>query len=69
MIWCQVRRVSESGGPKGGIVIDEVCLNSTVVEEALRAARRVNDYSTAVRIFEGLSASYFVLIESVGAVY
>ncbi|GAA5994087.1 hypothetical protein JCM5350_006410 [Sporobolomyces pararoseus] len=25
-----------------------------VVEEALRAARRVNDYSTAVRIFEGL---------------
>ena len=28
-----------------------------VIEEALRAARRVNDYSTAVRIFEGLSAS------------
>lgn len=28
-----------------------------VVEEALRAARRVNDYSTAVRIFEGLSKS------------
>ncbi|THH20513.1 hypothetical protein EW146_g854, partial [Bondarzewia mesenterica] len=25
-----------------------------VVEEALRAARRVNDYSTAVRIFEGI---------------
>ncbi|KDQ15585.1 hypothetical protein BOTBODRAFT_31480 [Botryobasidium botryosum FD-172 SS1] len=25
-----------------------------VVEEAVRAARRVNDYSTAVRIFEGL---------------
>lgn len=25
-----------------------------VVEEALKAARRVNDYSTAVRIFEGL---------------
>ncbi|KAL8278185.1 hypothetical protein RQP46_009358 [Phenoliferia psychrophenolica] len=25
-----------------------------VIEEALRAARRVNDYSTAVRIFEGL---------------
>ncbi|GAA6039379.1 hypothetical protein JCM8097_002824 [Rhodosporidiobolus ruineniae] len=25
-----------------------------VVEEALRAARRVNDYSTAVRIYEGL---------------
>ena len=28
-----------------------------MVEEALRAARRVNDYSTAVRIFEGLSKS------------
>lgn len=28
-----------------------------VVEEAIKAARRVNDYSTAVRIFEGLSAS------------
>lgn len=27
---------------------------NTVVEEALRAARRVNDYSTAVRIYEGL---------------
>jgi len=26
----------------------------TVIEAALRAARRVNDYSTAVRIFEGL---------------
>jgi cytochrome c oxidase subunit 5a len=26
----------------------------TVVEAALRAARRVNDYSTAVRIFEGV---------------
>merc|ERR1712230_198817 len=25
-----------------------------VIEEALRAARRVNDYSTAVRVFEGL---------------
>ena len=25
-----------------------------VVESALRAARRVNDFSTAVRIFEGL---------------
>jgi hypothetical protein len=25
-----------------------------VVEAALRAARRVNDYSTAVRVFEGL---------------
>lgn len=25
-----------------------------VIEEALRAARRVNDYSTAVRIFEGV---------------
>ncbi|KAK4046124.1 Cytochrome c oxidase subunit 6 [Microbotryomycetes sp. JL201] len=25
-----------------------------VVEEAIKAARRVNDYSTAVRIFEGL---------------
>lgn len=37
------------------------CLDFTVVEEALRAARRVNDYSTAVRIFEGLSASYFVV--------
>lgn len=31
------------------------CISVTVVEEALRAARRVNDYSTAVRIFEGLS--------------
>ncbi|QRV94793.1 cytochrome C oxidase subunit 5A, mitochondrial [Ceratobasidium sp. AG-Ba] len=27
-----------------------------VVESALRAARRVNDYSTAVRIFEGIKA-------------
>lgn len=26
----------------------------TVIEAALRAARRVNDYSTAVRIFEGV---------------
>lgn len=26
----------------------------TVIEEALRAARRVNDYATAVRVFEGL---------------
>ncbi|KAA1467862.1 COX5A-domain-containing protein [Dentipellis sp. KUC8613] len=26
----------------------------SVVESALRAARRVNDYSTAVRIFEGI---------------
>jgi len=26
----------------------------TVIEAAVRAARRVNDYSTAVRIFEGL---------------
>jgi cytochrome c oxidase subunit 5a len=26
----------------------------TVVEKALRAARRVNDYATAVRVFEGL---------------
>ena len=25
-----------------------------VVEEALRAARRVNDYATAVRVFEGI---------------
>ncbi|BGP58155.1 hypothetical protein JCM8202_002546 [Rhodotorula sphaerocarpa] len=25
-----------------------------VIEEALRAARRVNDFSTAVRVFEGL---------------
>ncbi|GAA5880775.1 hypothetical protein JCM3774_005744, partial [Rhodotorula dairenensis] len=24
------------------------------IEEALRAARRVNDFSTAVRVFEGL---------------
>lgn len=29
-------------------------LSVAVVEEALKAARRVNDYSTAVRIFEGL---------------
>merc|ERR1712093_491202 len=28
--------------------------SQAVVEEALKAARRVNDYSTAVRIFEGL---------------
>jgi cytochrome c oxidase subunit 5a len=27
-----------------------------VIESALRAARRVNDYSTAVRIFEGIQA-------------
>jgi len=26
----------------------------SIIESALRAARRVNDYSTAVRIFEGL---------------
>lgn len=26
----------------------------TVIEQALRAARRVNDYATAVRVFEGL---------------
>jgi hypothetical protein len=32
---------------------------TTVVEEALKAARRVNDYSTAVRIFEGLRALVF----------
>lgn len=30
-------------------------LSLAVVEEAIKAARRVNDYSTAVRIFEGLS--------------
>ncbi|TFK66185.1 cytochrome-c oxidase chain VI [Pluteus cervinus] len=29
--------------------------STAVVEAALRAARRVNDYSTAVRIFEGIS--------------
>ncbi|KAF8648442.1 hypothetical protein AX16_006286 [Volvariella volvacea WC 439] len=28
--------------------------STSVVEAALRAARRVNDYSTAVRIFEGI---------------
>ena len=28
--------------------------DTTVVEQALRACRRVNDFSTAVRIFEGL---------------
>jgi len=28
----------------------------SVIESALRAARRVNDYSTAVRIFEGIQA-------------
>ncbi|KAI5478263.1 hypothetical protein MNV49_005328 [Pseudohyphozyma bogoriensis] len=28
--------------------------SQAVVEEAIRAARRVNDYSTAVRIFQGL---------------
>lgn len=32
------------------------CVSLTVIEEALRAARRVNDFSTAVRVFEGLSA-------------
>ncbi|QRV80300.1 cytochrome C oxidase subunit 5A, mitochondrial [Ceratobasidium sp. AG-Ba] len=31
-------------------------LGPAVVESALRAARRVNDYSTAVRIFEGIKA-------------
>lgn len=33
----------------------------TVIEEALRAARRVNDFSTAVRVFEGLSAFFLLL--------
>ncbi|KAF8079245.1 cytochrome c oxidase subunit VA-domain-containing protein [Lyophyllum atratum] len=28
--------------------------STSVVEAALRAARRVNDYSTAVRVFEGI---------------
>jgi len=28
--------------------------STSVIEAALRAARRVNDYSTAVRIFEGI---------------
>ncbi len=28
--------------------------DTTVIEQALRACRRVNDYSTAVRVFEGL---------------
>lgn len=28
----------------------------SVIESALRASRRVNDYATAVRIFEGLKA-------------
>lgn len=30
----------------------------TVITAALRAARRVNDYPTAVRIFEGMSISH-----------
>ena len=30
--------------------------STTVIHAALRAARRVNDYPTAVRIFEGIKA-------------
>ncbi|KAG8694682.1 Cytochrome c oxidase subunit 6 [Ceratobasidium sp. 395] len=31
-----------------------ICSGPAVIEAALRAARRVDDYSTAVRIFKGI---------------
>lgn len=32
--------------------------STSVIEAALRAARRVNDYPTAVRVFEGMSLRF-----------